>query len=154
MRCTRLMRHIDAPRSRIYRALVDPEAIARWKVPSGMTSEVHEFDGREGGRFRISLTYDAPGRAGKTTAHTDTYRGRFERLVPDELVVEVDEFETEDPALGGEMSITITLADATGGGTDLVAVHAGLPPGVPPADNEEGWRQSLARLAALVEGAS
>ncbi|MGH3648800.1 MAG: SRPBCC domain-containing protein, partial [Micromonosporaceae bacterium] len=91
-------------------------------------------------------------RVGKTTAHTDTYHGRFAKLVPDELVVEVSEFETADPALSGEMTITISLADAAGG-TDLVAVHEGLPSGVLPADNELGWRESLARLAALVEPA-
>ncbi len=37
------------------------------------------------------------------------------------------------------------------GGTDVFAVHDGLPRGVPPADNEAGWRSSLAKLAALVE---
>ena len=116
-----------------------------------MTCEVHEFDGREGGKLRISLTYGAADRAGKTTAHTDTYSGRFERLIPDELVVEVDEFETDDPALRGEMTITIALTHAIDGGTDLVAVHDGLPSGVSVADNELGWRESLARLAALVE---
>jgi hypothetical protein len=62
----------------------------------------------------------------------------------------VDEFETADPALRGEMTITITLVDADGG-TDLHAVHDGLPPGVAPADNELGWRLALAKLAALVE---
>jgi uncharacterized protein YndB with AHSA1/START domain len=148
---TRVSRHLQAPRAAVYRALIDPEAVARWKVPPGMTAEVHDFDGREGGAFRISLTYDEPGRAGKTTAHTDTYSGRFVRLVPGELVVEADEFETGDPALRGEMTITITLTDGDGGGTDLVAVHDGLPSGVSPADNELGWRESLARLAALVE---
>jgi len=55
-----------------------------------------------------------------------------------------------DPSLQGEMTITFALADA-GGGTDIFAVHDGLPPGVPPADNEAGWRSSLAKLAALVE---
>ncbi len=64
-----------------------------------MTCLVHAFDAREGGTFRISLTYDASTGAGKTTAHTDTYRGRFVKLVPNEQVVEVDEFETDDPAL-------------------------------------------------------
>jgi uncharacterized protein YndB with AHSA1/START domain len=147
---TRVARHIRAPRAAVYRALLDADAVARWKVPPGMTAQVHSFTGAEGGTFRISLTYDEPGPAGKTTAHTDTYRGRFARLVPDELVVEVDEFETDDPALRGEMTISITLADADGG-TDLVAVHDGLPDGVPPADNETGWRLSLDRLAALVE---
>lgn len=147
---TRVRRHIDAPRPTVYRALVDRDSIARWKVPAAMTCRIHEFDGREGGGFRISLTYDAPDRSGKTTADTDTYHGRFVRLVPNELVVEADEFETSDPALQGEMTITITLADVDGG-TDLVAVHEGLPSGVSPADNEVGWTEALARLAALVE---
>jgi uncharacterized protein YndB with AHSA1/START domain len=92
--------------------LVDPNAIARWKAPDGMTCEVHAFDAREGGTFRISLTYDSPTTAGKTTAQTDTYHGHFVKLVPNEQVVEVDEFETTDPALRGEMTITITLVDA------------------------------------------
>jgi uncharacterized protein YndB with AHSA1/START domain len=70
--------------------------------------------------------------------------------VPNERVVEVDEFETEDPALRGQMTITITLADADGG-TEVLALHEGLPPGVSSADNEEGWRLALAKLAALVE---
>jgi len=142
---------VSAPRANVYRALLDARAVATWMVPTGMTSHVHAFDPREGGSFRISLTYDAPTGTGKTTAHTDTYHGRFVKLVPDERVVEVVEFETTDPALRGEMTITIALADAEGGGTDLLAVHDGLPPGVPTADNEVGWQSSLAKLAALVE---
>ena len=115
-----------------------------------MSRVVHEFDSGEGGSFRISLTYDAPTDTGKTTAHTDTYHGRFVKLVPNEQVVEVDEFETTDPALRGEMTITITLAEADGG-TDLIAVHEGLPTGVAIADNETGWRMALDKLAAFVE---
>jgi uncharacterized protein YndB with AHSA1/START domain len=142
---------VNAPRARVYRAFVDANAIARWMVPTGMTSQVHAFEGREGGTFRISLTYDAPTGVGKTTAHTDTFHGRFVKLVPNESVVEVVEFETADPALRGEMTITITLTDADGG-TEVLAVHDGLPPGLPTADNEVGWQSSLAKLAALVEG--
>ena len=87
---------------------------------------------------------------GKTSAHTDTFHGRFVQLVKNERVVEVVEFETTDPAMRGEMTITYTLADADGG-TDLLAVHDGLPRGLSTADNELGWRMSLAKLAALVE---
>jgi hypothetical protein len=72
------------------------------------------------------------------------------KLVTNEQVVEVVEFETTDPALRGEMTITISLADADGC-TDLLAVHDRLPRGVSPADNEAGWRSSLEKLAALVE---
>jgi uncharacterized protein YndB with AHSA1/START domain len=147
---TRISRHVNAPRAGVYRALLDAHAVATWMVPTGMTSHVHSFDAREGGFFRISLTYDAPTATGKTTANTDTYHGRFVKLVTNEQVVEVVEFETTDPALRGEMTITITLTDADGG-TDILAVHDGLPPGVPTADNETGWRLSLAKLAKLVE---
>lgn len=150
MRSTRISRHIDAPRTAVYRALLDPDAVAQWKVPDGMTCVVHEWDAREGGSIRVSLTYDTPSGTGKTTPHTDTYHGRFVTLVPDEKVIEVDEFETADPSLGGEMTSTITLADA-GSGTDLLAVHEGLPPGVSEADNETGWRMALDKLAALLE---
>ena len=150
MSSTRISRRIDAPRPIVYRTLLDARAVATWMVPAGMTSRVHAFDAREGGSFRISLTYDEPTGTGKTTAHTDTYRGRFVTLVPDERIVEVVEFETTDPALRGEMTITITLSDAHGG-TDVLAVHDRLPPGLSTAENEAGWRSSLAKLAALVE---
>jgi uncharacterized protein YndB with AHSA1/START domain len=148
---TRITRRIKAPRAKVYAALIDAEAIAKWKVPTGMTSHVHTFEAREGGTFRISLTYDAQTGTGKTSANTDTYHGHFVQLLPNERVVEVDEFETADPAMRGEMTIAITLRDANDGGTDLIAVHDGVPPGVSVADNEAGWQSALARLAALVE---
>ncbi len=144
-------RHIAAPREQVYRALLDAQAIARWRVPHGMRSYVHEFEAREGGVFRISLTYDTPTGAGKTTAHTDTYHGYFAKLVPNQQVVEVSEFESDDPAMQGRMVMTYTLRDANGG-TDLFAEHANLPPGVSPADNATGWRMALDKLAALLEG--
>ena len=150
MSSTRITRHVNAPRAMVYRALLDARAVATWKVPTGMTSHVHAFDPREGGSFRISLTYDAPTGTGKTTAHTDTYHGHFVKLVKNEQVVEVVEFETTDPTMQGEMTITTTLADADGG-TEVTAVHEGLPRGLSPADNETGWRMSLEKLAALVE---
>jgi uncharacterized protein YndB with AHSA1/START domain len=150
---TCITRHICAPRADVYRALLDARAVQRWMVPTGMTSHVHTFDAREGGAFRISLSYDAQTGTGKTSAHTDTHHGRFVKLVTNALVVQVVEFETDDPALRGAMTITFSLTDADGG-TDLAAVHDGIPPGVPPADNETGWRSSLSKLAALVEADS
>jgi uncharacterized protein YndB with AHSA1/START domain len=146
---TRSTRHIAAPRANVYRALLDPTAVERWKVPEGMSSRVHSFDPREGGAFRISLTYRWEA-AGKTSGRTDTYHGHFARLIPDEEVVEVVEFETDDPALQGEMTITTTLADVPRG-TDVLIVHDCLPCGVDPADNETGTRMSLDKLAALLQ---
>ena len=66
-RATRITRHINAPCAVVYGALLDPRAIAKWKVPDGMTSQVHAFDAREGGSLRISLTYDTPIATGKMT---------------------------------------------------------------------------------------
>ena len=150
MTATRINRHINAPRAKVYRALLDARAVAKWMVPDGMTSQVHDFNPREGGAFRISLTYIAPPVTGKTSAHTRTSHGRFVKLVANAKVVEVVEFETTDPDMRGSMTITYSLADAEGG-TDVLAVHDGLPRGLSPADNEKGWRMSLDKLAALVE---
>ena len=150
MYSTKVTGHVDAPRSAVYRALLDPAAVARWRVPDGMTGHVHTFDACEGGTFRVSLTYDAPDAAGKSGAHTDTYHGVFVRLVPDEQVVETFVFETADPDLQGVMTMTTTLVDA-GGGTDVRIEHEGLPDAIPAADNETGTRMALANLARLVE---
>lgn len=150
MQTTRVRRHVRAPRDAVYRALLDPEAVARWRVPDGMTCEVHAFEPREGGFFRVSLTYDTADAAGKSGAHTDTYRGHFRSLVPGERVVEELAFETDDPAMGAPMQMTTTLSDA-GDGTDVEVLHEGLPDAVPAADNELGTRIALAKLARLVE---
>lgn len=144
-------RHLHAPCAEVYTALLDAQAVTTWMVPDGMASHVHEFDAREGGLFRISLTYDAQTGTGKTTAHTDTYHGRFVKLVPNELVVEEMEFETADPTMRGLMTVAYTLAEVDGG-TDLVAVHDNLPPGISLEDNELGWQMSLDKLVALVDG--
>ena len=122
-------------------------------VPDQMTSHIHSFDAREGGTFRISLTYDAPTTSGKTNPQTDSFHGRFLELVPDAKVVQAVEFESDDPQMTGEMTITYSLVEADGG-TDLVGVHQNLPAGIAPADNEIGWRMSLAKLAKLVESDS
>jgi uncharacterized protein YndB with AHSA1/START domain len=147
---TRVVRRIRASRESVYRALVDADAVAAWRVPDGMSAFVHEFDARVGGSFRVSLTYESPQGRGKSAAHTDTYRGRFVELVPNERLVEELEFETSDPAFAGPMRMTTTLSDADNG-TDVAVVHDGIPPGVSAQDNEIGTEMALGKLAALVE---
>ncbi|QNP61715.1 SRPBCC family protein [Streptomyces genisteinicus] len=151
MHTTRVSRHVNASPAAVYRALLDPGAVARWRVPDGMSARVHEFDARPGGGFRVSLTYEAPGPAGKSDARTDTYHGHFAELVPGAKVVEVLAFESADPALGGTMTMTTSLTAAPDGGTEVLIVHEGLPDAVRPEDNEAGTRMALANLAALVE---
>ncbi|WP_445529180.1 SRPBCC family protein [Streptomyces cyslabdanicus] len=150
MYATRISRRVQASPAAVYRALTDPDAVARWRVPDGMTAHVHAFDAREGGAFRVSLSYDEPGAQGKSGARTDTYRGHFARLVPDRLVVEVLAFETDEDALRATMTMTTSLAEVDGG-TEVVIVHEGIPDEVPRADNELGTRMALDHLARLVE---
>jgi uncharacterized protein YndB with AHSA1/START domain len=149
MRTTHHSIHIGAPPARVYAALLNPYLIPQWRVPIGMRCTIHAFEAREGGTFRVSLTYDAPDAAGKSSAHTDTYHGEFVQLVANERIVERLEFETTDPQMQGEMRVITQLAPE-GNGTRLIAVHENLPPGVALADNEVGWNESLAKLAELL----
>jgi uncharacterized protein YndB with AHSA1/START domain len=149
---TEVTQFVKAPRQAVYNAFVDRDAVAAWQHPDNMGIQVHTFDPREGGAFRISLTYqdpaDSPG--GKTSDHMDTYHGRFERLVPFTTIVEVVEFESQKPEFAGEMRITVQLADVDGG-TEVTYRCDDLPPGVRPEDNEVGSRSSLQKLATLLE---
>jgi uncharacterized protein YndB with AHSA1/START domain len=150
MSSTHITYHINASRAAVWHALTDAKMIAAWRAPNDMTAEVHQFEPHEGGKFRISLTYNDPSRAGKTSSHTDTYHGEFTKIIPNEQIVEVSEFETTNPLLSGRMTLTTTLTDADTG-TDVDMVHEGVPEGVSAADNETGTRMSLAKLARIVE---
>jgi uncharacterized protein YndB with AHSA1/START domain len=149
---TRVSRIIKAGRKTVYDAFLDPKSLAQWLPPNNMTGRVHSFDPREGGRFRMSLTYQDPEHSlgGKTSEDTDTFQGRFAELVPYSKIVEVVEFESQDPAFAGEMTLIVTLADA-GGGTEITMLCKDIPKGIRPEDNELGCKQSLQKLAALIE---
>lgn len=149
---TRVSRIIRAPRKAVYRACLDPDALAIWRVPDNMEGHMHAFDAREGGVFRMSLTYRDPQQSpgGKSSHDTDTFQGRFVELVPDEKIVEAIEFESRDPGFAGEMKITTSLADAAGG-TEVTVLCQDIPAGIRPEDNETGCRQSLDKLASLLE---
>jgi uncharacterized protein YndB with AHSA1/START domain len=146
---TKVLQFIKAPRAEVYRACLDPALIVRWRVPDIMTAEVHGFDAREGSGYRMSLTYrDPAGPAGKTTDSTDSFTGRFVELIPDRKIVEAINFETDEPALEGEMTVTTSLRDVDGG-TEVTMIFENIPPGVRPEDNDLGTQQSLKQLAAL-----
>ncbi|MFD3747017.1 SRPBCC domain-containing protein [Nocardia sp. NPDC058633] len=153
MATTRIGTHINAPRSTVYRLLLDGDAVSVWMVPDGMTSEVHRFEPVEGGSFSITLTYEAPVDEGRTQPQHDAYFGTFRTLVPDEQVIEVLEFVTEKPEMTGAQSVTFTLTDADGG-THLDVLHEGVPAGLGLADNEVAWRMALTKLVALAERGS
>ncbi len=147
---TRLEQRIAAPVSAVYQALLDADAVRQWMVPDGMTSEIQSFEGCEGGSFRISLTYDEGTSIGKTSSHTDTFGGRFTRLVPNREVVQEVEFETTDPAMQGVMKISYQLREEDGA-TVVTGLHEDMPLGLSQEQNDLGWRISMAKFARLVE---
>ncbi len=119
-----------------------------WLPPGGMTGRALAYDFREGGRYRIELTYDdAAGRgAGKTTQRSDVSTGRFLTLEPGTRIVQTVEFESDDSAFGGQMLMTWSF-DAVPGGTRVTITAENVPPGITKADHDEGLRASLENLA-------
>jgi len=142
---------LASPRT-IYQAFLDPEAVVSWLPPKGMKGHVYAFDAREGGAYRMSLTYEGPDHSapGKSSEHADIFRGRFVKLIPDERIVQLVEFESEDPAFAGVMTIDWSLADVPGG-TEVTVRCENAPEGVRPDDHETGMRSSLENLAAFTE---
>jgi uncharacterized protein YndB with AHSA1/START domain len=144
-------RVIDASCEQVYAALVDPEALASWLPPAGMTGHIEEFDPRPGGRFRMVLTYTDPSAAeGKSTADADIVEARFIELVPDARVAFAVDFVSDDPAYSGSMTMTWTLHPVdTGTRVDITAGN--VPDGVSAEDHAAGMGSSLANLAARLE---
>jgi uncharacterized protein YndB with AHSA1/START domain len=149
---TRVSRIIKAPRRTIYQAFLDPQALVSWLPPAGMKGRVHEFDAREGGAYRMSLTYVESDHSprGKTSDHTDVVRGQFAELIPHERIVQQVEFESKDPAFAGPMTITWSLVDVPGG-TEVTVLCENAPEGIRPNDHEVGIRSTLENLAAFTE---
>lgn len=150
-RRTRNVTLIEAPPETVYRAFVDPDLVAQWLAPDDMTAHVHEFEAREGGGVRISLHYaDGVDATGKSTDRSDVYNARFAELVPPERVVQVIEFESDDPAFAGEMRMTASIAP-TRQGTFLTLDFDNIPPGIDLEANRQGAAQSLEKLSALLD---
>jgi len=138
---------IAADPQSIYRAFVDPDALMAWLPPGNMTGRVLEYDFREGGRYRIELTYaEAEPGAGKTTERTDISAGRFLSLQPGARVVQSVEFESADASLAGEMVMTWTF-EPDGERTRVTITAKDVPPGISKVDHDAGLRASLENLA-------
>lgn len=137
----RFHRVLKAPPERVYRAFLDPQALAKWLPPHGFTAEVHAMDARVGGGHRISFTNFA-------TGHRHAFGGTYVELTPHERIRYTDRF--EDPSMPGEMQVAITLRNVACG-TDLCIEQSGLPPQIPVEFCHLGWQESLVLLAQLVE---
>jgi len=137
----RLHRVLAAKPEKVYRAFVEPDAMARWSPPDGFTAHVDHMDARVGGSFRMSFT-------NFTTGSSHAFGGEYRELVPGERLRYTDKF--DDPNLPGEMQVTVTLK-AVSVGTDVTIVQEGVPEVIPLEACYIGWQQSLLHLARLVE---
>lgn len=137
----RLHRVLRAPADRVYRAFLDPDAMARWLPPFGYVGKVHSIDARVGGAHRMSFTNFGTGK-------TQSFGGTYLELVPNEKIRYTDQF--DDANLPGQMQTTITLRKVACG-TDVEIVQAGVPPMIPVEFCYLGWQESLVQLAQLVE---
>jgi uncharacterized protein YndB with AHSA1/START domain len=137
----RLHRVLKAPPERVYRAFLDPAALAKWLPPYGFTCTVHQADGKVGGAHRASFTNFSSGKS-------HSFGGKYLDLKPDELIRYTDEF--DDPNMPGQMTTTVTLKKVICG-TELDIEQAGVPDAIPAEMCYLGWQESLLQLARLVD---
>lgn len=137
----RLHRVLATRPEKIYRAFLEPDALAKWLPPNGFTCTVHQLEGKVGGSFRMSFR-------NFTTGAGHSFGGKYLELVPGELVRYTDCF--EDPSLPGEIRVTVTLRKVSVG-TEVTIVQEGLPDVIPVEACYLGWQESLRNLSRLVE---
>jgi len=137
----RLHRVLRATPDRVYRAFLDPAAMAKWLPPNGFTATVHQMEAKVGGAHRMSFT-------NFTTGSSHSFGGKYLELVPGERLRYTDKF--DDPNLPGEMQVTVTLKKVSVG-TELHVVQEGVPDVIPPEACYLGWQESLVLLGKLVE---
>jgi uncharacterized protein YndB with AHSA1/START domain len=137
----RLHRVLMTKPQKVYRAFLEPDAMAKWLPPNGFACTVHQMDARVGGSYRMSFR-------NFTTGHAHSWGGRYVELVPSERLRYTDKF--EDPNLPGEIQVTVTLR-AVSVGTEVSILQEGLPDTIPIEGCYLGWQESLRNLARLVE---
>ena len=137
----RLHRVLATTPDKVYRAFLEPDAMAKWLPPNGYACTVHELEAREGGIHKMSFR-------NFTTGDSHSFGGKYLELVPNERLCYTDKF--DDPNLPGEMQVTVTLRKVEVG-TELNIVQEGVPDVIPLEGCYLGWQQSLENLAKLVE---
>jgi uncharacterized protein YndB with AHSA1/START domain len=147
-RIDRAVADVDATPEAVYAAFLDPDALAGWLPPHGMTGELSDADLRAGGGFTMTLRYDeAPEGGGKTTDDSDVSRVAIDELVEGERVVWGVEFDSDDPGDAGRMTMTWTFT-ARDSGTRVAVDATDVPPGIDADAHQQGLDASLANLAA------
>lgn len=126
---------------KVYRAFLEPDALAKWLPPDGFAGSVHHLEAKIGGTYRMSFR-------NFTTGQSTRFSGTYVELVPNSRLRYTDSF--DDPALPGEIQVTVTIR-AVSVGTEVIIAQEGVPDVIPAEACHLGWQQSLNNLAALVE---
>lgn len=137
----RLHRVLRAPAERVFKAFLDPDAMAKWIAPHGFVGKVHEMEAKVGGGYRMSFTNFSTGKS-------QSFGGTYTEIIPSERLKYTDKF--DDPNMPGEMQVTVSLRKVMCG-TELEIVQEGIPAMIPVEFCYLGWQESLSMLANLVE---
>jgi uncharacterized protein YndB with AHSA1/START domain len=137
----KLHRVFKAPVERVFKAFLDPDAMAKWLPPNGFTGKVHQMDPKTGGTYKMSFT-------NFTTGKSQSFGGKYLEIIPNEKIVNTDAF--DDPNLPGQMKQTATFKKVSVG-TEVSIVQEGVPEMIPPEACYLGWQESLKLLAKVVE---
>lgn len=137
----------------VYQAFTDPEAIAVWLAPGEMTGKIYSYDLKVGGGYQMSLFYPQSENesSGKTAEREDRFTARFVELMPPHKIVQAINFESDNAAYVGEMTMEVTF-EREDSGTRVVIVFKNIPSGIRPEDNEAGTQMSLEKLKHYTEG--
>ena len=149
MSSSSVTRTIAAPPEAVFAAFTDPALLVQWQAPDTMTARIHRHDIHPAGSYEMSLYYDDPDAPGKSGANEDRYTATFLELDPPHRIVESIVFASADPGVTQPMTMTVDL-EPDGKTTRVTLTFDNLPAGVSPEDNDEGSRQSLAKLAQLL----
>ncbi|WP_407305348.1 SRPBCC family protein [Acinetobacter sp.] len=136
----KLHRIFTAPPERVFRALMDPDALVKWMAPHGFTAKVHHLDAKVGGTYKISFS-------NFTTGTSQSFGGTYHEIIPNQLLRYTDQF--DDPNLPGQIEVRIQL-NPVSVGTEVHITQSGIPDVIPAEACYLGWQESLQLLTLLV----
>ena len=132
-----LTRVFDAPRELIWKLWTEREHIRKWWGPKGFTLPGCEMDFRPGGTYRFVMR--GPG------GEDNPFHGVYREIVRNERIVFTAILENLP---GHELVTIVTFADE--GGKTKVTVRQTTPPGEAGRGQNQGWSETLERLADLI----
>ena len=127
--------------AKLYKALIDPDAIVKWLPPHGFTGKIDRIEPKVGGSYHMSFT-------NFSTGSSHSFSGTYLELEPGNKIVYSNKF--DDANLAGEMRTTIHLREVLVG-TEIQITQEGIPSLIPTEACYLGWQESLALLIQLVE---